>query len=567
MFFIFGLLIQLAVIGGIVFAIVSAVRGRGRRDQPTVGSAISIRRLFQYVLLLAALIVAAFGVGGLLSRLISDAVARRGSELAGPLALAVVGIPVFWLLGQWIWRQLKTDPAERDSVGWSLYINVALIGSLVTAVSTAFAIAGGFIEGDGYEGATVAAFLVAIAVWSGHWAAWRRIPPTVLPDLQVMAGAAIGLVSMAGGAGFIISSTIDRVFVSARGIDAAKFFGDDLAMALVAIGIGTVVWSWHWLRNGLHAERTTLWHTYVILIGILGGLVSAVTGAAISLFLVLQWTLGDPDATSAAVHFQEASPAFAASIIGAAVWFYHKAVLGFDRSQHRTDIDRVYDYLVSGVALATVAGALATLIVAVFSAFSSDDVVADGSSEVNIVISAVTLLLVGAPLWAVAWRRAQQALATNPEEEGTSSARRVYLFAVFGIGGAIAFGALIRLVFVVFEALLGERSGGTVVDDIQIPFALLVTTGAVAAYHWSVYRSERSTEVARPRRDVVLIWAGGDDRAIERLTNSNIRFMRRLDANDVNPDIAPIVTAIDESDADSLLVVVDDDGFEVIPIA
>ncbi len=138
MFFIFGLLIQLAVIGGIVFAIVSAVRGRGRADQRTPGGAISIRRLFQYALLLAALLVAAFGVGGLLSRVISDAAARRGTELAGPLALTVVGVPVFWFLGRWIWQQLETDPVEQESAGWSFYINVALVGSFVTVVRTAF---------------------------------------------------------------------------------------------------------------------------------------------------------------------------------------------------------------------------------------------------------------------------------------------------------------------------------------------------------------------------------------------------------------------------------------------
>jgi hypothetical protein len=558
-----GLLVQLAILGGIVYAIVSAVRGRSERAPVAPGGAISIRRLFQYVLLLAALIVAAFGVGGLLGRVISDAAARRGSELAGPLALTVTGVPVFWFLGRWIWQQLQSDPLERHSVGWSLYINVTLVGSLITAVSTAFTIAGGFIEGDGYDGTVTAAFAVAVAVWSGHWAAWRRIPPTVLEDLHVMVGAAIGLGSMAGGAGFIIASAIDRTFEQARGVDAAKFFGDNLAMALVAIGIGVVVWSWHWLLNGLHAARTTLWHAYVILIGILGGLVAAVSGGAIALFLTLQWMFGDPGATSASVHFQDASPAFAASIIGVAVWFYHKAVLG--SRQQRTDIDRIYDYLVSGVALATVAGALTTLIVAVFSVFGSDDVVSDGGSDVNIVISAITLLLVGVPLWAVAWRRAQQALAANPSEESSSSARRVYLFAVFGIGGAIAFGALIRLVFVLFEAVLGERSGGALLDDIQIPIALLLTTGAVAAYHWSVYRAERTIEEPVTWRDVTMVWAGGDVSQIEQSSHVRVRTIRRLDTTDSLSTDA-VGAAIDQAEGDRLLVVVGPKRVEVIPI-
>ncbi|MCP4304580.1 MAG: hypothetical protein GY788_06845 [bacterium] len=565
MFFVFGLLLQLAVIGGIVFVIANAIRGRSDRAQSGAGGAISIRRLFQYALLLTALVVAAFGVGGILGRIISDADARRSSELAGPLALAVVGVPVFWFLGRWIWQQVQTDPLERDSLGWSLYINVVLLGSILTAVSTAFAIADKIIGDSRYDGNAIAAFLVATAIWAGHWLAWRRVTPSVFGDFHIMAGATIGLGSMAGGTGFIIGSAIDRAFVQAGGVDAAEFFGEDLAMAVVAIGIGMVVWSWHWLYNGLAAERTTLWHAYVILVGILGGLVAAVTGGAIALFLLLQWIFGDPGASSAAIHFQDASPAFAASILGVASWFYHKTVLGFDRGQQRTDIDRVYDYLVSGVALTTVAGALTTLIVAVLSVFGTDDVVSDGGSDVNIVITAVTLLIVGAPLWSIAWHRAQQALSTNQQAESSSSARRIYLFAVFGIGGAIAFGALTRLVFVLFEAVLGERSGGTLLDDLQIPFALIATTGAVAAYHWSVYRAERHVEEPITWRNVTLVWPGGNISEIEERSHVHISTVQRLDTPETQP-VDAIVAAINETEGTQLLVVVSPDRVDAIPV-
>lgn len=562
-----GLLFPLAIVGGIVYAIVNATRGRNEAGRVAPGGAISIRRLFQYALLLAALVVAASGISGVLERVISDAAARRGTELAGPLALTVVGVPVFWLLGRWMWRQLQADPAEQGSVGWSFYLNAALIGSLITAVSTAFAIADGFIEGDGYQGTLVAPFLVAAAVWSTHWVAWHRLPPVVLADGHVMVGAAIGIGAMSGGAGYVIGSAIARAFEQARGVDVTRFLGDGLYMAVVAIGVGAIVWTWHWLRHGLHAKRTIVWHGYVVLIGILGGLVAAVGGGATALFFALQWVFGDPEATSAAAHFQDVSPAFAASVIGLAVWFYHKTVLGLDSARVRTDIDRVYDYLVSGVALATIAGALATLIVALFAVLGADDVVSDGGSDVNIVITAVTLLLVGTPLWAVAWHRAQHALATDTQEEATSPARRVYLFAVFGIGGAVAFGALIRLTFVVFEAILGERSGGALPDDIRIPIALLVTTGAVAAYHWSVYRAERSVAEVRPWREITLVWAAnGDAGEIEKRAHVRVSEMRRLDVVGAAPATDAIVAAIDEAEGERLVVVAGPAGVDVVPV-
>lgn len=563
----FGLFTQLAIMGAIVYVIVRAVRGRSERHSATPGGPLSIRRLFQYALLLAALLVAASGISGLLSRVISDAAARRGSELAGPLALAVTGVPVFWLLGRWIWRQLQTDPDERDSIGWSLYVNLVLIGSLITAVSLAFAVADGFIAGDGYDGTLVAPLVVAGVVWMAHWTAWRRISPAVLPDGHVMAGSAVGLASMAGGAGFVIGSALDRAFEQARGVDASRFFSDSLSMALVAIGIGAVVWAWHWLYTGLRSERTTLWHAYVILIGVLGGLATAVVGGATTLFFTLQWMFGDPAASSVSAHFQDATPAFAAGIVGIAVWLYHRTVLGFDRTRVRTEIDRVYDYLVSGVALATIAGALTTLVVALFTVFDSRDVVSDGASDVDIVIAAITLLIVGVPLWAVAWQRAQKALVADAQEESSSSARRTYLFAVFGIGGAIAFGALTRLAFVVFEAILGERSGGALLDDVSIPIALLVTTGAIAAYHWSVYRAERTLDQPPLRRDVTLVWAGnGGTEEIEERAHVRVRVDRRLDTPRTEQPLDAIVAAIVATEGERLLVVAGSGGVEAIPI-
>ncbi len=562
----FGIL-PLFVIGIIIYAVVNSTNRRERRPESGIGGAISTRRLFQYALLLVALGVAASGVTGLLSQVISGADVRRGTELAGPLASTVIGIPFFWMLARWIQRQHQANQDERHSFAWSLYLNAALIGSLVTAGSAAFAFLNGFIDGDGYDGTVLAPVVVASGVWTAHWLVWRRVTPTAMVDLHVMVASALGLGAMAGGTAFVFGSVIDRSFAKAGGVDVDRMLSDPVWSAATAIVIGAVIWAWHWLINGLNSTRTTAWRAYVILVGILGGLLASVIGGAIVLFHVLQWFFGDPGELSAALHFRDTGWAFGIAVAGLAVWLYHRSVLASGRDEARTDVSRIYDYLVSGIALATVAGALTTLVVAVFTVFDTSDAVGGGDSDIDIVLLAITLLVVGAPMWLVAWRHAQQALAQDPVLEAASPARRTYLFAVFGVGGAIAFGALIRLAFVVFEAMLGERSGGSILSDLRIPIGLLLTTGAIAAYHWTIYRAEQRHEVKKPHRDVVLIWAGGDDRAIERLTNSKVRFIHRLDTRNANPDLAPIVTAIDESDADSLIVVVNDEGFEVIPVA
>ena len=173
----FGLL-PLVIIGIIVYALVNASRNRAERSDGDIGGGISTRRLFQYALLLGALVVAATGATGLLSRVISDSDARRDAELAGPLASTVIGVPFLWMLALWIRKQHQGDPNERHSFAWGFYLNAVLIGSLLTAGSLAFAIAAGFIDGDGYDGTVVAPFLVATAIWVAHWIVWQRVTPS-----------------------------------------------------------------------------------------------------------------------------------------------------------------------------------------------------------------------------------------------------------------------------------------------------------------------------------------------------------------------------------------------------
>jgi hypothetical protein len=178
----------------------------------------------------------------------------------------------------------------------------------------------------------------------------------------------------------------------------------------------------------------------------------------------------------------------------------------------------------------------------------------------------VTLLVVGAPMWAVTWRRVQRLCATD-EEEAAAPTRRRYLFAIFGIGGAVAFGALISFLIEIFKAVLGERSGGALADDIDVPVALLVTTGVIAAYHWQVYRAERHLAVRVATRDVLLVCDGLPDVAdIAARTHTRIRVLHRLDLPEGSPiDPNLIVDAIEHATGEHLLVVAGPQDVEVVP--
>jgi hypothetical protein len=207
------------------------------------------------------------------------------------------------------------------------------------------------------------------------------------------------------------------------------------------------------------------------------------------------------------------------------------------------------------------------VVVAGFEAITPASASGGDASSANTLLAAVTLFVVGTPVWATAWRRVQRFAVTDGEAEVGSAVRRTYLFAIFGIGGAVAFGALIALLGVVFEAMSGERTDGSIAEDLAVPVALLLTTSAAAAYHWVVYRGERQVTARVARRDVLLV---GDGAAvapeIAERAQVRVRTLHRLDlAEGSSLDVDAIVTAIDGVEGEHLLVLAGGDEVQVVP--
>ncbi len=557
-------MIELVILGGIVWAIVAAVQRRHEGGQRDIGSAFSVRRMFTYIMLFAAMIISAMGLTGLLGELMSSAAARADSTMAGPLAMTVVGIPVLAGLARWVRRTHDTDPDEKRSIGWSLYVNAALITSLSVGVGFAFAVADNVIDGN-WRGPAVAGLIVWTAAWLSHWRVWRWAPPELMPRLHIWAGSIIGLWAGAISAGIVINGGIERVFAQASDVAAAATDPPSLWLPLTGVIIGGVVWTWHWLRHGLSSARTEGWHVTVLLFGVLAGLISAVAGAGFALYLALEWLVGDPGTTSAVAHFEQMSAPLAAVAVGLVVWRYYRSILGPSASRERTELDRVYDYLVAAVGLGTVAIGVVMLVMALFAALSPSIA---GSEGGNMLLAAITLFVVGAPVWGVAWRRAQ-ALAAGDDAEVRSTVRRTYLFGVFGVGGLVSFGALIAALVVVFEALLGERTGA-VAADLDLPVALLATTGVIAAYHWMVYRAERHVEPAAVAmlQDVLFVGDGDIDTGeLAARIHARVRMLHRLDvAEGAAVDMDSVVDAIAHTEGKHLLVVAGSNGdVDVIP--
>lgn len=560
----------------IIVVVVFLVRARRPEGAPA-GGVSSLRRFLQYTFLLGLLTAGGIGLAQLITVAIPQEfiAARRAEQLALALALSVVAVPLWALLGRDVVHRLVSDPAERRSAGWGLYLLAALTGSLIVAMVNLIRLGDMVLGGPSFLPGALAFAVVGAGVWGGHvWVARHHslAATSALRPLAVLAGSTVGLVAGAIGLSGVIRVGLAGVYdLVIGGTVATASLTDLLRTASVTVLVAGAVWWWHWLREAAGGPRDALWHGYVLLVAVLGGLIAAVTAAGVSLGIALQWLIGEPAASSAATHFARLPPALASVLVGVGVWRYHRHVLASGGAAGRTVPDRVYDHLAAFVGLvATAVGATMAIAAAIQLATPSRSLLAEPSGR-NTLAVAITLLLVGSPLWVVFWQRIRGFVEVDPEVERRSPVRRAYLFVVFGATGVTAIVSFVVVLFVVFRDLLEGVLGGTTVHELRIAIGLVLAAGAVSLYHLAVFREDRSVirdeEEVHPRH-VLLV--GPDGRAFTHMiaeeTGARVRSLHRLDLPDVEIDPHDVAVAIRSVPHRSVLVTIGPDGsVETIP--
>jgi hypothetical protein len=567
-----GLLVPLIIIGVVVW-IVHAQRQSATTSGRTV---LSLRRALQYTGLLAALTAASIGVGNLFTA------AFTGGTLAGDLsdqialglALTLVAVPVWLLLWRSVLANLRRDPAERASSGWGLYLVAAMTGSVIVALVNVVRLGTMLLQVEPFAPGPLAATLVALPVWGGHLWLERHpalAPTSRLPALGMLAGSTVGLVALAIGVATVLGYALDAFYGLLANATMVRTDTAPLRVGLLVAVVAAPVWWWHWLHRGVAATRDRLWHAYVLLVAIFGGLVTAVTASGIVLGTSLQWLIGEPGVTRAAAHFVGVPAAVATGLVGVAIWRYHRTVLDAATAGVRTEPERIYNYLAAGVGLVTGAAG-ATVAVAATIQFLVPGALAVGTDGRNTLAIALTLLVVGLPVWWSFWHRVQRHVTAGMEGERASVSRRVYLFLLFGATGLAAVVSLSVILFVVFRDLLDTSLAATVVHELRIAIGLVLTAGGLSAYHWRVHREDREHAAAAPTvahpRHVLLVGPDGRQLAagVAADTGARVRRLHRLDTAQTDVDAHQVANAILAVHHDSVVVTIDDDGeIHVIP--
>lgn len=564
-----NILLSILIPAGAVALIVFAIRrmtGHGGGG----GDGQAIRRFFQYLLMLGLLVVVAIGLSGLLGRAFEgrELAATGGADLARGLTFTLVGGPLYLLLAAWSRRKLREEPEEAESFGWAFYITAASLIALVVSMFSLHRVLTWATGVESYDGGALAQLIVWGAVWAVHWVVGSGVTPEGRLLVHHLLGSLLGLgTSVTGLVGLLGEALRTLLGVEGEGVLVAG--GDALLVAAVTLAVGAPVWLIYWLATAVRAERSPLWVGYTLLVGVGGGLATAIASVSTVLYQVLVWSVGDPGSDTASSHFSGVPAALAAAVVGLLVWWYHHAVLEEAEGEERTEVRRIYEYVMAGIGLLAAAGGLTTVLVAFIEAMTGAGSVT-GDSSINTLLAAVTLLVVGGPVWWIYWRGIQRSLVADPAEETSSPTRRVYLFILFGVGGVAAVIALLAGVFIFFEDLFENRFGSESIRSMRFAIGVLATTGALAAYHWAIYRSDRRHGPARRQGPSYVLLVGAPDpdiaREVGRRTGGRVYAWDRLDDHARSWDVDEIMVALSTTSEQAVIVVADPAGLEVIPV-
>jgi hypothetical protein len=550
----FTALLPLAIVALVVFGFRNA-----RRTSSALATGQQVRNFFQYVILLASTLVATAGLAGTIGTVVDRAsfVAANANETALNLAMLLLGVPLTAILGATTRRRLAGDRSDLLSFGWSLFVTVGTVVPLVVAMFGGYQVMLFVVGAERYDGYA----LSQLVVWGGTWFAVRRVDRATSPlqrtALRHVVPALIGLTVSAVAVGQLVAGLVQRVFDStsqAVFVSTTTLIHSGLALLV----IGGAVWVIEWLRGLSSQPGSEAWRFVVVLFGVTGGLITAITSLATAAYQLAVWIIGSPESDVARTHFEAFPEAIGGVVVGILAWWYHRSLLAAHRTESRTEVDRVYEYIMSAGGLLAAAVGAVILLVAVVEAVTGTRLIR-GDTAINTLLLSIILLAIGIPVWSVYWRTTLH--RTGIEDRGSVS-RRVYLITLLGVGGLVALGTAIATVYLFLRDLIEGRLASSTLRSLRYPLAMLLTSGAVAGYHFTVFRAEHVGGTG-PRRRRRIVIAGPANAALD----SALRLLPDLDIDwtTTNDGVWPVddVIAQIKDSRDDLVVVLSRSGVSI----
>jgi len=372
---------------------------------------------------------------------------------------------------------------------------------------------------ESFRGQQLSRLLVWGLIWIVHWQLIRATSRDEESRAHYLAGSLIGLGVLAVGLANLISS-VTQLLVAQDEKSVLIESSNPTMRALSLIIIGLPVWFQYWLRVAQSLKRELLWFSYVMLVGVAGGFIALVASSSVVVYDSIVWFFGDTVSDIATQHFNDSIGALGSGIVGLGVWWYHAGIVRDTDETERSEVRRVYEYIISGISLIAAAAGLMMIMVAIIESVTPGEVVSTTSST-NTLLLAVTLIIVGAPVWWFFWNRIEGHVAVDGLEQ-SSPTRRIFLLMLFGVSSIAAVVSVLTGVFLFLDDLLNSKLGLETVRQMRYALAILLANAAISWYHWSIYRHERTISIKKAKREKFVVLVGPQDSTIAENIESEI---------------------------------------------
>ncbi len=450
----------------------------------------TVRRLYFYAVSMVSLEVVLWGLIGLIRSMFCPVsrVCGFSNILAQGLALTLVGVPVFGFHWWWAQRNAGRDMDEPASGVRAVFLYGALLGTLIPAVQNLLALVNrpvlsrfgldatrAFVGGSQLWSDNVIAILMNLLVAYYFYTVlrmdWKVIQPTgtfadvrrIYRTVWVLYGLGLAVSGSQQLLHFILFSDVNWLSSSAFYYQAIN--------GMVVTLVGAPIWAVAWLacQKALAepAERESLLRLGLLYFLALAGISTVLTSGGMVLDILLRLVFGFK--LTFAEFLGKVSGPVSILVPLAGIWAYYGRWLGRTMAEtrdvpRRSAMRRLYSYILSAFGLGATFTGLALLLSFVVDAAIGKLVWAD--SLAPRLAAALATLLVGLPLWALAWRPMQaEALSTSDEGDHArrSIIRKIYLYLVLFVsvvGGMFT-------AFNLFNLLLRSLLGGSVDNLLQ----------------------------------------------------------------------------------------------------
>ncbi len=490
----------------------------------------TIRRLYFYIITLVSLIAGVSAIGGLLRALtdvwlgsssllgvetgnyVRNAIAQNGG-------LLLVATPIFLLHWRTIRRTL-TDAGEIRATLRKLYLYLAVTTGVFLLVTNGIPLVRGIAEiasGQSLDasgiwpsrwlflilmmgmGTALARYFDGIARADGDYGVEAGGGGTARRLFQTILGL-IGLGLLIFGAGGLLETfwrlvlPLERVGVGNNWW--SKPIGDGVAMLL----FGALIWRTNWQRwtrlTGANPdEAQTALRRFYLYAGVVSSALAALIPSALLLRELLLILLGSGTGTTAELLAKLTMP-LAYVPVGIVAWRWHWRTVSAEAARYDDElgetpasatIRRLYYYLVAAAGLGMVWFGLVELVQMALDVVGISGLTTTGGRVwVEPLANGLSLLAVGAPIWAAHWRTVQR-MARQDDAGGlaerASLPRRVYLYGVLLVGALMILFFLASVVYRLLLLLMGDPNANL----FSTQTAGDIARSAISAILWTVH--------------------------------------------------------------------------------